>query len=38
MPIALHIFHSTMCVLTLGLWLPVYAGARRKRKTVTRYR
>ncbi|MFI0934608.1 hypothetical protein ACH4RG_23160 [Streptomyces sp. NPDC021019] len=28
-------FHWTMIVCTIGLWTPVYLGARRKRVTIT---
>jgi hypothetical protein len=38
MGILLHCFHITMCLCTLGLWIPVYLSGLRKRKTVTRYR
>lgn len=30
--------HWTMMILTAGLWIPVYLNAKRKLKTVTRFR
>lgn len=30
--------HWTMIVCTAGLWIPVYLNAKRKLKTVTRFR
>lgn len=38
MSYAAEIGHWTMIVLTAGLWIPVYLNAKRKRKTVTRFR
>jgi len=31
------LFHWTMIVCTCGIWYPIYASAKRKRRTVTRY-
>jgi hypothetical protein len=28
-------FHSTMILMTVGLWTPIYLAARRRRVTVT---
>lgn len=33
-----HAFHLTMCLMTFGLWIPVYMSRLRSRTTVTRYR